>query len=194
MYLTDTSETEPAVAVAAFRRQGKNLRDRGQSYQVLSPTSGAVQKMKKTLVAVFACAFVMGTAALLPADLSPIGSAYARGEGGGGGHGGGHGGGNGGGHGGGMGAGNGSHGGKSNGASFGGDHAGKATRDHGVSGNRYGSDRNDDNGHGTSTSGIAHSKDTRGLSKSTAISATTPGDHNAKGLSNAVRSSSKNDR
>ncbi|WP_166571451.1 hypothetical protein [Pseudomonas sp. R5(2019)] len=146
--------------------------------------------MKKTLVAVFACAFVLGATALLPADLSPGGSAYARGNGGGGGHGGGSGGG----HGGGMGGGNGGHAGKSNGASFGGDHSGKATRNHGVSGNRYGSMRNDDNGHGTATSGIAHSKDTRGLSKATAISRTTPGDHNAKGLSNAVRSSSKNDR
>lgn len=145
--------------------------------------------MKKTM-AVLACAFLLGTTALLPADISPIGSAYAKGNGGGGGHGGG----NGGGHGGGMGAGNGGHGGKSNGGGFTGDHSGKATRDHGVSGNHYGSNRNDDNGHGTATSGIAHSKDTRGLSKSTAVSSTTPGDHNAKGLSNAVKSSSKNDR
>ncbi|AYC34467.1 hypothetical protein D3880_19755 [Pseudomonas cavernae] len=63
-----------------------------------------------------------------------------------------------------------------------------------MSGNHYGSLRNDDNGHGSLTSGVAHSKDTRGLSKATAVSATTPGEHNAKGLSNAASSSSKNDR
>ncbi|MDH4548612.1 hypothetical protein [Pseudomonas sp. BN607] len=139
--------------------------------------------MRKPLVAVFACALALGLTAFLPADISPISSAYAKGGGGGG-----HGGGNGGGHGGGKGG----HSG--NGKGLASDHAGKATRDHGVSGNRYGSSRNSDNGHGTTTSGIAHSKDTRGLSKSTAISGTTPGDHNAKGLSNAVGSSSKNDR
>jgi hypothetical protein len=71
------------------------------------------------------------------------------------------------------------------------DHAGKSVRDHGISGNRYGSDRNGDKGHGTTTSGIAQSKDTRGLTKASAISATTPGDHNAKGLSNAGSSTSK---
>lgn len=136
--------------------------------------------MSKPFVAVFACALALGATALLPADFSPIGSAYAKD--------GGHGGGNGGGHGGGRGG----QGGK--GAGFGGDHAGKAARDHGVSGNHYGSARNNDSGHGSATSGIAHSKDTRGLSKSTAISRTTPGDHNSKGLSNAVSSSSKNDR
>jgi len=139
--------------------------------------------MRKTFVAVFACAFALGATALLPAEFSPIGSAYAKD--------GGHGGGNGGGHGG-NGGGRGGQGSKGDG--FGGDHAGKATRDHGVSGNHYGSDRNDDNGHGSATSGIAHSKDTRGLSKSTAISRTTPGDHNSKGLRNAVSSSSENDR
>jgi len=64
-------------------------------------------------------------------------------------------------------------------------------RDHGISGNRYGSDRNSDNGHGTTTSGIAQSKDTRGLSKARAISESTPGDHNAKGLSKAGASTSK---
>jgi hypothetical protein len=88
----------------------------------------------------------------------------------------------------------GGHNGTGNGAGLAGDHAGKATRDHGVSGNHYGSSRNQDNGHGTTTSGIAQSKDTRGLTKSTAISGTTPGDHNAKGLSGAVQNSSKNDR
>lgn len=158
--------------------------------------------MKKTLVAVVACAFVLGATALLPADLSPIGSAYAKGNGGGGGNGGGNGGGHGGGNGSGHGGGNsggkgggqgGNHGSKSNGANLGGEHAGKATRDHGLSGNHYGSTRNDDNGHGAVTSGVAHSKDTRGLSKATAISGTTPGDHNAKGLGNAMDSSSKND-
>lgn len=144
--------------------------------------------MKKTLVAVFACALAFGATALLPADISPMGSAYAKGGGGGGGHGGGHGGGNGGGHGAGMGGRNG------NGAGLAGDHAGKATRDHGLSGNHYGSSRNQDSGHGTTTSGIAQSKDTRGLTKSSAISGTTPGDHNAKGLSGAVQNSTKNDR
>jgi hypothetical protein len=44
------------------------------------------------------------------------------------------------------------------------------------------------------TSGIAHSKTTHGLAKATAISATTPGDHNAKGLSKADTSSTKLDR
>lgn len=125
--------------------------------------------MSKPFVAVFACALALGATALLPADFSPIGSAYAKD----GGHGGGRGG---------------------KGGGFGEDHAGKAARDHGVSGNHYGSARNNDSGHGSATSGIAHSKDTRGLSKSTAISRTTPGDHNSKGLSNAVSSSSKNDR
>lgn len=145
--------------------------------------------MKKILVAAIACAFVLGTTALLPADLSPIGSVYAKGNGGGGGHGGGNGGGNGGG----KGGQSGGHAGKGNGASLGGEHSGKASSDHGLSGNHYGSARNDDNGHGSVTSGVAHSKDTRGLSKATAISGTTPGDHNAKGLGNAVDSSSKND-
>lgn len=146
--------------------------------------------MRKPLVAVFACALALGMTAFLPADISPISPAYAKGGGGGGGHGGG--GGNGGGHGGGHAGGMGGHSG--NGKGFGSDHAGRATRDHGVSGNHYGSSRNSDNGHGTTTSGVAHSKDTRGLAKSTAISRTTPGDHNSKGLSNAVGSSSKNDR
>lgn len=74
------------------------------------------------------------------------------------------------------------------------DHAGKATRNHGVSGNHYGSERNDDNGHGTATSGIANSKDTRGISKARAISTTTPGDHSVKGLSHAGPSGAKNPR
>ncbi|MFD2640958.1 hypothetical protein [Pseudomonas japonica] len=139
--------------------------------------------MRKPLVAVFACALTLGITAWVPADISPIASAHAKGGGGGGG-----GGGHGGGHAGGMGG----QGGNGKGSAS--DHAGKATRDHGVSGNHYGSSRNSDNGHGTTTSGVARSKDTRGLAKSTAISRTTPGDHNSKGLSNAVGSSSKNDR
>ena len=44
--------------------------------------------MKKTLVAVFTCALALGATALLPADVSPIGSAYAKGNGNGGGKGG----------------------------------------------------------------------------------------------------------
>ncbi|WP_150705506.1 hypothetical protein, partial [Pseudomonas fluorescens] len=101
----------------------------------------------------------------------------------GGGHAGGNGGGNSGGRSGSDHAGNASSSGHGKGLAS--DHAGKATRNHGISGNRYGSERNDDNGHGTTTSGIAHSKDTRGISKARAISASTPGDHNTKGLSNA---------
>lgn len=141
--------------------------------------------MKKTLVVAAVCAFALGATALLPADLSPIGSVYAKG--GGGGHGGGHGGG-------GKGGLGGNHGSNSNGANDGGLHAGKATRDHGVSGKHYGQDRNDSEGHGSVTSGVAHSKETRGLDKARAISDTTPGSHNTKGLDNAVHSSTKNDR
>ncbi|MFS2202841.1 hypothetical protein ACCD00_30485, partial [Pseudomonas sp. Pseusp3] len=70
-------------------------------------------------------------------------------------------------------------------------HAGKSVRDHGLSGNHFGSERNDDNGRGTTTSGIAHSKDTRGVAKARAISASKPGDHNTKGLSKAGLSTSK---
>ncbi|MCK8684950.1 hypothetical protein [Pseudomonas umsongensis] len=148
----------------------------------------------KSLVAVMSCALMLAAAPLLPVDLSIMNAAYAKegGGGGGGGHGGGNGGGNGGGHGGGNGGGNGAgHSGSGHAGSNGhgeglsSDHAGKAVRDHGVSGNHYGSDRNSDNGHGTTTSGIAHSKDTRGLDKARAISESTPGDHNSKGLSKA---------
>jgi hypothetical protein len=71
------------------------------------------------------------------------------------------------------------------------DHAGRAVRDHGISGNHYGSDRNGDRGQGSVTSGIAQSKDTRGVAKASAISASKPGDHNTKGLSNARTSISK---
>lgn len=152
--------------------------------------------MKMSLVVAVACAFALGTTALLPADLSPIGSVYAKGGGGGGnggGHGGGNAGGNGGGHGGGKGGPGGNHGSNSNGANDGGEHAGKATRDHGLSGNHYGSTKNDSKGHGQTTSSVAHSKDTHGLSKATAISATTPGTHNTKGLDGAGDNSSKHD-
>lgn len=158
----------------------------------------------KSLFAVFSCALMLAAAPLLPVELSIMGSAYAK-DGGGGGNGGGGGGGNGGGHGGGNSGGNGGgHGGGTSGGHSGGmsgshsdadhdgrsdsnghgkglasDHTGKAVRDRGVSGNRYGSDR----GHGATTSGVAHSKDTRGLAKARAIATTTPGDHNTKGLS-----------
>jgi hypothetical protein len=155
----------------------------------------------KSLIAVMSCALMLAAAPLLPADLSIMNAAYAK-EGGGGGHGGGGGGGNGGGHGGaGSGGGKGSgHGdsdhdagsasnGRGNGLSS--DHAGKAVRDHGISGNHFGSDRNHDRGRGTTTSGIAHSKATRGITKASAISTSTPGDHNTKGLSRAGTSGLK---
>ncbi|HHK2320262.1 hypothetical protein [Pseudomonas aeruginosa] len=115
---------------------------------------------KHTLFAVAALGLLFAGSTLLPGELSPVGSAYAKG-----GNGGGNGGGHGGGHGGGKG---GSHGGNLGG------HSSK--------------------GHGSATSGIASSRDSRGLSQASAISATTPGDHNSKGLSNAIGSSTKNDR
>jgi hypothetical protein len=71
------------------------------------------------------------------------------------------------------------------------DHVGKAVRDRGASGNHYGSDRNGNSGHGSVTSGIANSRDTRGITKASAISTSTPGDHSVKGLSNARTSISK---
>ncbi|WP_409319330.1 hypothetical protein [Pseudomonas sp. KCJK9016] len=148
----------------------------------------------KSLVAVMSCALMLAAAPLLPADLSIINAAVAKeGGGGGGGNGGGHGGGNGGGNGGGHGAGEGGgragadHAGNTSsnghGKGLASDHAGKATRNHGTSGNHFGSERNNDNGHGVATSGVAHSRDTRGIDKARAISDTTPGDHNSKGLS-----------
>jgi hypothetical protein len=153
----------------------------------------------KSLAVVLSCALMFAAAPLLPSDLSIINSAHAKEGGGGhgGGNGGGHSGGNGGGNGGGSGgghsgsdhAGNSGSNGRANGQVS--DHAGKSVRDHGVSGNHYGSERNDDRGHGSTTSGIAHSKETRGVAKASAISATTPGDHNSKGLSNAGPSGSK---
>ncbi|OPA87908.1 hypothetical protein BFW88_18055 [Pseudomonas fluorescens] len=136
----------------------------------------------KSLVAVLSCAMMFAAAPLLPADLSIMNSAYAKGSGGGGG--GGNGGGNGGGH---SGSDHGSSDSNGRGNGLSSDHAGKAVRDRGESGNRYGSD----SGHGSTTSGIAHSKDTRGVAKATAISTSTPGEHNAKGLSNAGTSTSK---
>lgn len=144
----------------------------------------------KSLFAVMSCALMLAAAPLLPADLSIMNSAYAKegGGGGGGGHGGG--GGAGAGHGGGH-AGSGHSGSNGQGKGVSSDHAGKAVRDHGVSGNQYGSERNDDRGHGTTTSGIAQSKDTRGVTKATAISTSTPGDHNTKGLSKAGPSATK---
>ncbi|HGN0993921.1 TPA: hypothetical protein ACKROZ_005876, partial [Pseudomonas aeruginosa] len=98
---------------------------------------------KHTLFAVAALGLLFAGSTLLPGELSPVGSAYAKG---------GNGGGNGGGHGGNLGG-----------------HSSK--------------------GHGSATSGIASSRDSRGLSQASAISATTPGDHNSKGLSNAIGSS-----
>ncbi|MCU1750209.1 hypothetical protein NTD87_12165 [Pseudomonas sp. 6D_7.1_Bac1] len=74
------------------------------------------------------------------------------------------------------------------------DHDGRAVRDHGISGHHTGRTRNDSKGHGVATSGIAHSKTTHGLTKATAISTTTPGDHNSKGLSKATTSSTKQDQ
>ncbi|WP_259740155.1 hypothetical protein [Pseudomonas brassicacearum] len=151
---------------------------------------------------------VMGTA------YAKEGGGHGGGNGGGNG-GGGSGGGNGGGSGGGAHGGEGhSAGAKSNGRAEGqeSDHDGRAVRDHGLSGkhigrdrddhlgrdrddhlgrdrdDHVGRDRDDHRGHGAVTSGIAHSKATRGVTKATAISATTPGDHNAKGLSKAVTS------
>lgn len=165
--------------------------------RAISTFTEAIMRLKnKSLVAVMSCVMALAAAPLLPAGLSIMGSAYAK-------DGGGHGGGNGGGHGGGNGGGNGNGGGRSGsghagnadsngrGKGLDADHAGKAVRDHGTSGNHFGSDRNSDRGHGTTTSGIAHSKDTRGVTKATAISTSTPGDHNSKGLSKAGTSGSK---
>ena len=137
----------------------------------------------KSLVAVMSCAMMLAAAPLLPDGLSIMGSAYAKD--GGGGNGAGHGGGMGGGH-----AGSGHSGSNGRGNGLDSDHAGKSVRDRGLSGNHYGSERNDDNGHGTTTSGLAHS-DTRGVAKARAISASTPGEHNTKGLSKAGLSTSK---
>ncbi|SFY05142.1 hypothetical protein [Pseudomonas sp. NFACC36] len=160
-----------------------------------------MSKHNKSLIAVAVCTLMLGASALLPADLSPIGASYAAGGGNGGGGGGGNGGGNGAGNGGGHagGKGNGKSG-DSSGHGFGlsSDHAGKATRtrDHGLSGNHTGTTRTDRAGktHASVTSSVAQDRDTRGLTKASAISATTPGTHNTKGLTNATSSSIKNDR
>lgn len=168
----------------------------------------------KKLAAAMSCVLMLAAAPLLPAGLSVMGTAYAK-EGGGHGGGNGNGGGNGGGSGGGGGHAGGAHAGeghsagaKSNGRAEGQetDHDGRAVRDRGLSGKHLGRDSDDHlgrdhlgrdhlgrardshRGHGAVTSGIAHSKATRGVAKATAISATTPGDHNAKGLSKAVTS------
>ncbi|TFF13937.1 hypothetical protein EXW72_07205 [Pseudomonas sp. BCA14] len=140
---------------------------------------------KKSLVAVVSCAMMFAAAPLLPAGLSVVASAYAKD---GGGHGGGGNGGGGGGH---AGAGH-SAGSAGKGLAEGHeiDHDAKGVRDHGVSGNHVGRGLKNDQGHGLATSGVAHAKTTQGLSKATAISATTPGDHNAKGLSKAGISTS----
>ncbi len=157
-----------------------------------------MSKHKKSLIAVAVCALAFGASALLPAELSPIGSSYAAGgNGGGGGHGGGNGGGNGGGHGGGIGGG----------------------QDHDKSGDSSGLGKGLVSDHteyphprswperqahwyhshrphqqGSLTSSIANDRDTRGLTKASAISTATPGTHNTKGLTNATTSSIKNDR
>lgn len=161
--------------------------------RAISTFTEAIMRLKnKSLVAVMSCVMALAAAPLLPAGLSIMGSAYAKDGGGhGGGNGGGHGGGNGngGGHSGSGHAGNADSNGHGNGLDA--DHAGKAVRDHGTSGNHFGSDRNSDRGHGTTISGIAHSKDTRGVTKATAISTSTPDDHNSKGLSKAGTSGSK---
>ncbi|ROM70487.1 hypothetical protein BK653_00935 [Pseudomonas brassicacearum] len=150
-----------------------------------------MSKHKKSLVAVAVCALMLGASALLPADLSPIGASYAAGGGNGGGHGGG--GGNGGGNGGGKGSGK---SGESSGLGKGldSDHVGTATRDHGVSGKHSGTTRTDRTSKASLTSGIAKDRDTRGLTKASAISTATPGTHNTKGLTNGTSSSIKNDR
>ncbi|HCF1770483.1 hypothetical protein ACSEON_03195 [Pseudomonas aeruginosa] len=103
---------------------------------------------KHTLFAVAALGLLFAGSTLLPGELSPVGSAYAKGGNGGG-----------------------------KGGSHGGNLGGHSSK-----------------GHGSATSGIASSRDSRGLSQASAISATTPGDHNSKGLSNAIGSSTKNDR
>ncbi|MCG6574804.1 hypothetical protein EGM97_08795 [Pseudomonas sp. AF32] len=76
------------------------------------------------------------------------------------------------------------------------DHSGTRTRDHGLSGKHTGTTRTDRTSetHASVTSSIAKDRDTRGLTKASAISATTPGTHNTKGLTNATSSSIKNDR
>lgn len=151
---------------------------------------------KKSLVAIMSCTLMFAAAPLLPAELSIMASAYAKEGGNGGGHGGAGGAGGAGGH---SGEGSGHAGtghsasSKSNGLAEGQetDHDGKAVRDHGVNGAHIGRAHKTARGHGIATSHVAHSKTTRGLSKATAISATTPGDHNDKGLSQASSSTTR---
>ncbi|CAD5200966.1 hypothetical protein [Pseudomonas sp. FEN] len=174
---------------------------------------------KKTLVAAMSCVMMLAAAPLLPAELSIMASAYAK-EGGGGGGGAGGNGGNGGNGGHGGESGGHSAGAKSGGRAGGlaegqesdhdgkavrdhgvsgahlgtahkTDHDGKAVRDHGVSGTHLGRAHKTDRGHGVATSSVAHAKTTKGLSKATAISDTTPGDHNDKGLGQAATSTIK---
>ncbi|UZD98959.1 hypothetical protein [Pseudomonas mediterranea] len=154
-----------------------------------------MSKHKKSLIAAAVCTLMLGASALLPADLSPIGASYAAAGGNGGGHGGGNGGGSGGGNGGGKGSGKSSDS-SGHGKGLSSDHTGTATRtrDHGVSGKHTGITRTDRASHASVTSSIANDRDTRGLTKASAISGSTPGTHNTKGLTNAIGSSIKNDR
>lgn len=176
----------------------------------------AIMRFKKrNLVAVMSCVMMFAAAPLLPAELSVMASAYAKegGNGNGGGNGGGGGGGNGnGGHGGESGGHAGAshsdsshsrglaeghetdHDGKAvrdHGAKGVRDHGVKGVRDHGVKGHHTGRGHKTSRGHGAATSGVAHSKATRGLSKATAISDTKVGDHNDKGLGQAASSTAK---
>lgn len=143
-----------------------------------------MSKHKKSLIAVAVCALMLGASALLPADLSLIGTSYAAGNGDGSGNG----------------AGNGKPGDSSGqGAGLSSDHTGtaKRTRDHGVSGKHTGTTRataGTRKSQGSPTSSTANNRDTRGLTKSSAVSNTTPGTHNTKGQNKATSSSIKNDR
>lgn len=149
-----------------------------------------MRSKKTNLIAAVTCVMMFVAAPLLP-----LSAAYAK-----------DGGGNGGGHGGGQGGGQGHSGGGQSGSHSGGisasghtsglksDPDGKAVRDHGEKGKHYGQARNDSKGHGSTTSAVAHSKATRGLAKATSISATTPGDHNTKGLSKADTSTTRHDK
>lgn len=191
MRITYRRSPAAAPSVAGFEPEGA-IASELMRYQ--SPPTEAIMLLKnKSLVAVMSCAMMLAAAPLLPADLSIMNSAYAKdgGGGGNGGNGGGHGGGTGGGH---SGSDHGSANSNGRGNGLSSDHAGKAVRDRGESGNHYGSVRNDDSGHGSTTSGIAQSRDTRGVTKAAAISTSTPGEHNSKGLSNAATSNAKKSR
>lgn len=132
-----------------------------------------MSKHKKSLIAVAVCALMLGASALLPADLSPIGTSYAAGNGDGSGNG----------------AGNGKPGDSSGqGTGLSSDPTGTATRkrDQGVSGKHSGTTRTApaSKGHGSPTSGTAKGRDTRGVTKSSAVSASKPGTHKTKGQTN----------